>query len=276
MIDSRSRLPARRAPRRRPRAAGLRLPARPPGARGHPHPRPRGPRRRAALPAARGARALGHRDAPDARPGEVEARRARLGSVRPSYASSPPTMAASRSARSGVEFVRMSHSVPDAVGVCLETAAGRVFHTGDWKLDSTPVDGLRTDVGQARGDRQPRRRPAARRLDQRGAPRLHPVGAGRRTGVPPDHPCPPRPHPDLVLRLEHPPHAAGDRRRARGRPLGQRRRPLDAQEPQHRAQPRLRRSTRRPARAARRPRRAAAASGSSSSAPARRASRSRR
>ncbi len=42
----------------------------------------------------------------------------------------------------------MSHSVPDAVGVCLETAAGRVFHTGDWKLDHTPVDGLRTDVGK--------------------------------------------------------------------------------------------------------------------------------
>ena len=47
-----------------------------------------------------------------------------------------------------LEFVRMSHSVPDAVGVCIETRAGRVFHTGDWKLDHTPVDGLRTDVGR--------------------------------------------------------------------------------------------------------------------------------
>src|SRR5256884_620342 len=46
------------------------------------------------------------------------------------------------------EFVRMSHSVPDAVGICVETSAGRVFHTGDWKLDHTPVDGLRTDVGK--------------------------------------------------------------------------------------------------------------------------------
>src|SRR5262249_32518652 len=45
------------------------------------------------------------------------------------------------------ELVRMAHSVPDSVGVCIETAAGRVFHTGDWKLDHTPVDGLRTDVG---------------------------------------------------------------------------------------------------------------------------------
>ena len=46
-----------------------------------------------------------------------------------------------------LELVRMSHSVPDAVGVFIETGAGRVFHTGDWKLDHTPVDGLRTDVG---------------------------------------------------------------------------------------------------------------------------------
>jgi ribonuclease J len=46
------------------------------------------------------------------------------------------------------EFVRMAHSVPDCVGVLFETAAGRVFHTGDWKLDHTPVDGLRTDVGK--------------------------------------------------------------------------------------------------------------------------------
>jgi ribonuclease J len=46
-----------------------------------------------------------------------------------------------------IELVRMSHSVPDAVGVFIETGAGRLFHTGDWKLDHTPVDGLRTDVG---------------------------------------------------------------------------------------------------------------------------------
>jgi ribonuclease J len=47
-----------------------------------------------------------------------------------------------------LEFVRMSHSVPDAVGIAIETSAGLVFHTGDWKLDHTPVDGLRTDVGK--------------------------------------------------------------------------------------------------------------------------------
>ena len=47
-----------------------------------------------------------------------------------------------------LEFVRMAHSVPDTVAVLLETPAGRVLHTGDWKLDHTPVDGLKTDVGK--------------------------------------------------------------------------------------------------------------------------------
>ena len=42
----------------------------------------------------------------------------------------------------------MAHSIPDAVGIAIETDAGLVFHSGDWKLDHTPVDGLRTDVGR--------------------------------------------------------------------------------------------------------------------------------
>ena len=47
-----------------------------------------------------------------------------------------------------LEFIRMAHSIPDAVGIAIETTAGLVFHSGDWKLDHTPVDGLRTDVGR--------------------------------------------------------------------------------------------------------------------------------
>ena len=46
-----------------------------------------------------------------------------------------------------LEFVRMAHSIPDSMAIVIETAAGRVLHTGDWKLDHTPVDGLKTDVG---------------------------------------------------------------------------------------------------------------------------------
>ncbi len=43
-----------------------------------------------------------------------------------------------------VSFVRMAHSIPDAVAVVVDTPVGRVLHTGDWKLDHTPVDGLKT------------------------------------------------------------------------------------------------------------------------------------
>ena len=47
-----------------------------------------------------------------------------------------------------VEFVRVAHSIPDAVAIVLDTPGGRILHTGDYKIDHTPVDGLRTDVGR--------------------------------------------------------------------------------------------------------------------------------
>ena len=47
-----------------------------------------------------------------------------------------------------VSFARMAHSVPDNVAVVTETPAGRVVQTSDYKLDHTPVDGVRTDVGR--------------------------------------------------------------------------------------------------------------------------------
>ncbi|HEX9415714.1 MAG TPA: ribonuclease J [Gaiellaceae bacterium] len=47
-----------------------------------------------------------------------------------------------------VEAIRMAHSIPDAVALVLESSAGRVVHTGDYKIDHTPVDGFKTDVGK--------------------------------------------------------------------------------------------------------------------------------
>ncbi len=42
----------------------------------------------------------------------------------------------------------MAHSIPDAVAVVLDTPGGRILFTGDYKIDHTPVDGFRTDVGR--------------------------------------------------------------------------------------------------------------------------------
>ena len=54
-----------------------------------------------------------------------------------------------------VTFVALSHSIPEGNGVLIETPFGNVFHTGDWKIDETPVLGPApdTDVLTAIGDR---------------------------------------------------------------------------------------------------------------------------
>ncbi|MDP8921678.1 MAG: ribonuclease J [Chloroflexota bacterium] len=44
-----------------------------------------------------------------------------------------------------VEPVRVSHSVPGSVGFAIRTPVGTVFHTGDYKFDRQPIDGIGTD-----------------------------------------------------------------------------------------------------------------------------------
>ncbi|MEE1321684.1 MAG: ribonuclease J [Acutalibacteraceae bacterium] len=47
-----------------------------------------------------------------------------------------------------VEFIHVNHSIPDAVGLAIKTAAGTVIHTGDFKIDTTPIDGEMIDIAR--------------------------------------------------------------------------------------------------------------------------------
>ncbi|MEA2343550.1 MAG: ribonuclease [Thermoanaerobaculia bacterium] len=47
-----------------------------------------------------------------------------------------------------VEAIQVTHSIVDAIGLAIRTPAGTLIHTGDFKIDHTPVDGKRTDLAR--------------------------------------------------------------------------------------------------------------------------------
>jgi ribonuclease J len=49
-----------------------------------------------------------------------------------------------------VEFIPVAHSIPESHALAIHTSAGTVLHTGDWKIDPTPLTGLPTDERRLR------------------------------------------------------------------------------------------------------------------------------
>src|SRR5438552_5113515 len=45
-----------------------------------------------------------------------------------------------------IEFIRVTHSMPDCVALAIHTPVGVVVHTGDFKIDQTPLDGEHFDI----------------------------------------------------------------------------------------------------------------------------------
>ncbi len=137
-----------------------------------------------------------------------------------------------------IELVHMAHSIPDARAVAL---THRARHgAGHRRLQVRPDAGRRNPGGRLAARRARPRGPALplRRLDQRRPTRGRALGVERRPGAARGLLALPGSHHRHLLRLQHPPRPAGDRRRRPARPPRRPRRPLDAQELQHRLQPR--------------------------------------
>ena len=138
-----------------------------------------------------------------------------------------------------VSFVAVSHSVPDALSVIIETPLGAVVATGDYKFDHTPDRRPRDRRQPLRAAGRTRRVGAARGLDQRRRARLDGVGEHRRAVLPSDLRRGPGAGDPGLLRLAHPPRAAGHPDRPSAWAPLRHLRALDGEERQHRAHARL-------------------------------------
>ena len=82
-----------------------------------------------------------------------------------------------------VSFVALSHSIPEGNGLLIETPFGNVFHTGDWKIDETPVIGEAPSTRDADRDWRSKAcslwsaiRPTSSRISRRGRKRASTPG----------------------------------------------------------------------------------------------------
>ncbi len=72
-----------------------------------------------------------------------------------------------------VEWVRVSHSIPDASGLIIKTPVGTIVHSADFKFDQTPIDGNLVDVSRLAAVGRQGRSAASLRYHECGEERFH-------------------------------------------------------------------------------------------------------